>query len=53
MVVTDSSDMNDVEMEEIEDNFQVGLTTSENDIQEKPSTTIEKQIVNVLRSELR
>jgi hypothetical protein len=53
MATTDSSDMSDVEMEEIEDNFQVGLTITENDVQEKPSTTVEKQIVNVLRSELR
>lgn len=51
IVTTISSDISDFETDEIEDNFQVGLTTNGNEVQEKTSTSVEKQIVYVLRSE--
>ena len=38
-------------MDEIVDNFQVGLITDINDVQERTSATAEKQIRRVLRNE--
>ncbi|CAF3428184.1 unnamed protein product [Rotaria socialis] len=43
------SDGSDFEKDEIEDNFQVGLKTSVNDVQDDASTTAEQQIAYVLR----
>ncbi|CAF4480416.1 unnamed protein product, partial [Rotaria magnacalcarata] len=50
LITSNSTDANDVETDEIEDNFQVGLITSEDDDQEEVATTTKREVGRALQS---
>ncbi|CAM2718545.1 unnamed protein product [Rotaria socialis] len=49
LITSNSTDANDVETDEIEDNFQVGLITSEDDDQEEVATTTKREVGRALQ----
>ncbi|CAF4718102.1 unnamed protein product [Rotaria magnacalcarata] len=50
LITSNSTDANDVETDEIEDNFQVGLITSEDDDQEEVATTTKREVGRALQT---
>ena len=50
MTTSNSTDTNDFEMDEIEDKFQVGLITSEEEDQEEVTTVTKPEVGNALQS---
>ncbi|CAF4593458.1 unnamed protein product, partial [Rotaria magnacalcarata] len=50
LITSNSTDANDVETDEIEDNFQVGLITNEDDDQEEVATTTKREVGRALQS---